>query len=76
MFCYQILDASLNKDADKTTKKWLTRVLVTRADHSDEMKEIKEEFHQLYGETLSQRIEEKIKGNYKDFLLTLLSKSD
>jgi len=70
------LDASLNKDADKTTKKWLTRVFVTRADHSDEMNEIKEEYNNLYGETLAQRIQEKIKGNYRDFLLTLLSKSD
>ncbi|KAL1193710.1 Annexin D4 [Cardamine amara subsp. amara] len=76
LYFSKILDASLNKEADKTTKKWLTRVLVTRADHSDEMKEIKEEYHQLYGETLAQRIEENIKGNYKDFLITLLSKSD
>jgi len=51
-------------------------VFVTRADHSDEMNEIKEEYNNLYGETLAQRIQEKIKGNYRDFLLTLLSKSD
>ncbi|EFH57874.1 ANNAT4 [Arabidopsis lyrata subsp. lyrata] len=76
LYFSKILDASLNKDADKTTKKWLTRVFVTRADHSDEMNEIKEEFNNLYGETLAQRIQEKIKGNYRDFLLTLLSKSD
>ncbi|XP_010509172.1 PREDICTED: annexin D4-like [Camelina sativa] len=72
----KILDASLNKEADKTTKKWLTRVLVTRADHSDEMKEIKEEYNKLYGVTLAQIIQDKIKGNYRDFLITLLSKSD
>ncbi|VVB02641.1 unnamed protein product [Arabis nemorensis] len=72
----KILDASLSENADKATKKWLTRVLVTRADHSDEMKGIAEVFHQLYGQTLAQRIQEKIKGNYRDFLLTLLSKSE
>ncbi|CAF1700604.1 hypothetical protein Bca4012_002226 [Brassica carinata] len=71
----KILNASLNKDADKGTKKWLTRVFVTRADHGD-MKEIAEEYNQLYGEPLAQTIQEKIKGNYRDFLLTLLSKSN
>ncbi|CAH8362911.1 unnamed protein product [Eruca vesicaria subsp. sativa] len=71
----KIVNASLNKDADKGTKKWLTRVFVTRADHND-MKEIAEEYNQLYGEPLAQTIQEKIKGNYKDFLLTLLSKSN
>ncbi|CAN8284846.1 unnamed protein product [Cochlearia groenlandica] len=72
----KILDASLNEEADKSAKKWLTRVIVTRADHCDDMKEITEEYNNLFGETLAQKIEEKIKGNYKDFLLTLLSKSD
>ncbi|CAN6835385.1 hypothetical protein F2Q70_00028568 [Brassica cretica] len=72
----KILNASLNKDADKGTKKWLTRVFVTRADHSDEMKDIAEEYNQRYGETLAQNIQEKIRGNYRDFLLTLLSKSN
>ncbi|CAN8287250.1 unnamed protein product [Cochlearia groenlandica] len=71
----KILNASLNKDADKGTKKWLTRVIVTRADHN-EMNEIAEEYNNLYGETLAQTIQEKIKGNYRDFLLTLLSKSN
>jgi len=75
LYFSKILNASLNKEADKGTKKWLTRVVVTRADHV-EMKEIAEEYNHLYGETLAQNIQEKIKGNYRDFLLTLLSKSN
>uniref|UniRef100_A0A1J3IMP3 Annexin D4 n=1 Tax=Noccaea caerulescens TaxID=107243 RepID=A0A1J3IMP3_NOCCA len=75
LYFSKILNASLNKEADKGTKKWLTRVVVTRADQV-EMKEIAEEYNQLYGETLAQNIQEKIKGNYRDFLLTLLSKSN
>lgn len=59
-------------DVHKNTKKDLTRVVVTRADI--DMKEIKAEYQNLYGVSLTQKIEETAKGNYKDFLLTLVAR--
>lgn len=55
---------------DKNTKKSLTRVIVTRADI--DMKEIKAQYHNLYGVSLPQKVEEVARGNYKDFLLNLI----
>ncbi|KAI4382960.1 hypothetical protein MLD38_008848 [Melastoma candidum] len=72
-FC-QILDVSLKNDAHKSMKKALTRVIVTRADV--DIKEIKEEFVKLYGVPLSKKIEDTANGNYRDFLLTLVSKGE
>ncbi|KAI4323527.1 hypothetical protein L6164_023124 [Bauhinia variegata] len=68
----KVLDAALKLDVDKNTKKALTRVVVTRADI--DMKEIKHEYHELYGVSLSQKIEDTANGNYKDFLLTLIAR--
>lgn len=55
---------------DKNTKKSVTRVIVTRADI--DMKEIKTEYHNIYGVSLPQKVEEVARGNYKDFLLNLI----
>lgn len=66
------MDAALKIDVDKNIKKSLTRVIVTRADI--DMKEIKTEYNNLYGVSLPQKIEETAKGNYKDFLLTLIAR--
>ncbi|XP_010554473.1 PREDICTED: annexin D4-like [Tarenaya hassleriana] len=71
----KLLDESLSEEADKKAKKWLTRVIVTRADHAD-MRETIEEYHRLFGQSLAEKIETRTKGNYKDFLLTLLARSD
>lgn len=71
-FYPQVLDSAMRIDVDKTTKKALTRVIVTRADI--DMKKIKAEYHNLYGVSLPQKIEETAKGNYKDFLLTLIAR--
>uniref|UniRef100_A0AB39A337 Annexin D4 n=1 Tax=Medicago sativa TaxID=3879 RepID=A0AB39A337_MEDSA len=68
----KVLDAALKIDVDKNIKKSLTRVIVTRADI--DMKEIKAEYNNLYGVSLPQKIEETAKGNYKDFLLTLIAR--
>ncbi|KAJ1413545.1 Annexin [Sesbania bispinosa] len=68
----KVLNTALRIDVDKSTKKALTRVVVTRADI--DMKEIKAEYHNLYGVSLAQKIEETAKGNYKDFLLTLIAR--
>ncbi|XP_027354690.1 annexin D4 isoform X2 [Abrus precatorius] len=68
----KVLNAALRVDVDKNTKKSVTRVIVTRADI--DMKEIKAEYHNLYGVSLSQKIEEIAKGNYKDFLLSLIAR--
>lgn len=57
---------------DKNIKKGLTRVIVTRADA--DMKEIKEEYQNLYGVSLTEKIEATANGNYKDFLLTLAAR--
>ncbi|KAF3448777.1 hypothetical protein FNV43_RR09490 [Rhamnella rubrinervis] len=70
----KVLDAALKNDAEKNTKKGLTRVVVTRADV--DMKLIKEEFHNLFGDSLSKKIEDTAHGNYKDFLLTLIARRD
>ncbi|XP_058766565.1 annexin D4 [Vicia villosa] len=68
----KVLDASLKIDVDKNVKKSLTRVVITRADI--DMKEIKTEYQKLYGVSLPHKIEETAKGNYKDFLLTLITR--
>lgn len=68
----KVLNASLDDQADKTTKKALTRVLVTRADI--DINEINQEFYKQHGVSLSTKIEERAKGNYKDLLLTLVAK--
>ncbi|KAI4339089.1 hypothetical protein MLD38_024068 [Melastoma candidum] len=68
----QILNESLKTDAPENMKKALTRVIVTRADV--DIKEIEEEFENLYGVPLLKRIESTSKGNYRDFLLALISK--
>ncbi|KAL3732605.1 hypothetical protein ACJRO7_029275 [Eucalyptus globulus] len=70
----QVLDLALEIDADKSTKKALTRVIVTRADV--DVKEIDEEFNKMYGVRLTKKIEDTANGNYKDFLLRLIAKGD
>ncbi|KAH7536645.1 hypothetical protein FEM48_Zijuj03G0006500 [Ziziphus jujuba var. spinosa] len=70
----KVLEAAMRNDADKSTSKGLTRVVVTRAD--TDMKLIKEEFHSEYGVSLSKKIEDSAHGNYKDFLLTLIARGD
>ncbi|KAK7317339.1 hypothetical protein RJT34_01476 [Clitoria ternatea] len=69
----KVLNGALRIDVDKNIKKAVTRVIVTRADI--DMKEIKVEYHNLYGVSLSQKIEEVAKGNYKDLLLTLIARA-
>ncbi|XP_062173772.1 annexin D4 [Alnus glutinosa] len=68
----KVLDMAMQKDVEKNTKKALTRVIVTRAD--TDMKEIKDEYHNQYGFSLSKKIEDTAHGNYKDFLLTLIAR--
>lgn len=64
----------MGSDSHKNTKKGLTRVIVTRADV--DMKEIKEEYMKLFGVSLSKKIEEKANGNYRDFLVTLITRDN
>ncbi|KAL6288739.1 hypothetical protein ACE6H2_006249 [Prunus campanulata] len=68
----QVLEISLRNGVDKNIKKGLTRVIVTRADA--DMKEIKEEYQNRYGVSLTEKIEATANGNYKDFLLTLAAR--
>lgn len=64
----------MRKESDHNTKKALTRVIVSRADV--DMKEIKEEYNSLYGVPLTQKIEDNANGNYKDFLLSLITRDE
>lgn len=68
----QALDEALKSGADEKTKDALTRVIVTRADV--DIQKIKEEYHRKYGVHISDKIEDIVNGNYKDFLLTLLAR--
>ncbi|KAJ4834984.1 hypothetical protein Tsubulata_019271 [Turnera subulata] len=70
----KVLDQSMKTDAEENTKKGLTRVVVTRAD--TDLKEITEEYNKLYGVPLAKRIEDTANGNYRDFLLSLISRED
>ncbi|XP_054795538.1 annexin D4-like [Prosopis cineraria] len=71
-FC-KALDAAMRAE-DKNTKKALTRVIVTRADI--DMSKITQEYHKHHGVSLSQKIAEVTKGNYKDFLLALIARGE
>ncbi|KAL8154902.1 hypothetical protein AgCh_000309 [Apium graveolens] len=66
------LDGAFNGEADEDTKDALTRVIVTQVDTN--MQKIKEDYHNKYGVQISDKIAEEVNGNYKDFLLTLLSR--
>ncbi|XP_021610995.2 annexin D4 [Manihot esculenta] len=68
----KVIDEAMRNDAEQHTKKALTRIIVSRADV--DMKEIKEEYSSLYGVPLSQKIEDNASGNYKDFLLALITR--
>lgn len=74
LFSFQVLDAALRDNAHKSTKKALTRVIVTRAD--TDIEEINEEYQNQYGVSLTEKIVETVNGNYKDFLLTLISRKN
>ncbi|CAI0560238.1 unnamed protein product [Linum tenue] len=68
----QLVDEALKNGAEENAKKGLTRVIVTRADL--DMKETETTFNNLYGATLAHRVEEATNGNYKDLLLTLITR--
>ncbi|KAG6421816.1 hypothetical protein SASPL_118373 [Salvia splendens] len=70
----KILEASLRCNVDELTKEAVSRVIVTRAD--EDMKQIREEFHRQFGIDLGKKIEDVANGNYRDFLLTLVARSD
>ncbi|CAN4108607.1 unnamed protein product [Withania somnifera] len=70
-----ILISSLRLDVEESAKDSVTRVLVTRADDNDR-KLIKDEFHSKYGTTLAAKIAQVANGSYRDFLLTIIAKSD
>ncbi|XP_057807819.1 annexin D4 [Salvia miltiorrhiza] len=70
----KILEASLRYNVDELTKEAVSRVIVTRAD--EDMKQIREEFNREFGVDLRKKIEDVANGNYRDFLLTLIARSD
>lgn len=66
------LDDAFNREADENTKDALTRVIITQVDAN--IQKIKEDYHNKYGVQISDKIDEEVNGNYKDFLLTLLAR--
>ncbi|GLT88557.1 hypothetical protein SLE2022_065770 [Rubroshorea leprosula] len=70
----KVLDSALKIDADKNAKKAVTRVIVSRAD--TDIKEINEKYHKQFGVSLEKKIKDTAKGNYRDFLLSLLAKGN
>ncbi|KAK1277667.1 Annexin D4 [Acorus gramineus] len=71
-FFSQVIEAALKEGSDEHAKEGLTRVVVTRADF--DMKEIKEEYHRRHGVAIEEDIKKSVRGNYRDFLLTLVAK--
>ncbi|XP_057976606.1 annexin D4-like [Malania oleifera] len=69
-----VLDEALKDNADEKAKQALTRVIVTRAE--TDMKGIKEEYQKKTNASLSDKIGEKTRGNYKEFLLNLVAIGD
>ncbi|CAN0917072.1 Annexin D4 [Linum grandiflorum] len=67
----KVVDEAMKKEADEKTKKGLTRVIVTRAD--TDMKETEIAYNNLFGASLTERVEEATNGNYKEMLVTLLT---
>ncbi|KAI3968158.1 hypothetical protein MKX01_018461 [Papaver californicum] len=74
MYFAKVLDMALAIGANENTKEGLTRVIVTRAD--TDMEEIKEQYDNLYGVQFLSKIEELTSGNFKDFLLALIQRSE
>lgn len=70
----KILDASLGYNVDEISKEGVSRVIVTRAD--EDMKQIRDEYFGEYGVDLRNKIQDVANGNYRDFLLTLIARSD
>ncbi|XP_065868313.1 annexin D4-like [Euphorbia lathyris] len=67
----KVLDEAMKPDADSSAKNALTRVIITQADA--DLKALTEQYQSVYGVSLSEKIESIAKGNYKDFLLALLT---
>ncbi|XP_031111089.1 annexin D4-like [Ipomoea triloba] len=67
----EVLGSSLRAEVNDTA---VSRVIVTRAEA--DMKQIRQEYLRKYRFNLPNRIEELANGSYKDFLLTLVAKSD
>ncbi|XP_051147392.1 annexin D4 [Andrographis paniculata] len=67
----KVLNASLDPSGHEEKKQGLTRITATRADV--DMKQIKQEYHDKYGEDLSTKVAQVANGNYRDFILTLIN---
>ncbi|CAN1316384.1 Annexin D4 [Linum perenne] len=61
----------MRPEADEKTKKGLTRVIVTRVE--TDLKDTEITYNNLFGAPLSERVRAETNGNYKDFLLTLIT---
>ncbi|KAH7863667.1 hypothetical protein Vadar_020508 [Vaccinium darrowii] len=68
----KVLDAALKPYANENAKEGLVRVIATRADV--DIGKITDEYRNEYGVSLAQKIEQIAKGNFKDFLLTMLAR--
>ncbi|CAN1316383.1 Annexin D4 [Linum perenne] len=67
----EVMDEAMRPEADEKTKKGLTRVIVTRVE--TDLKDTEITYNNLFGAPLSERVRAETNGNYKDFLLTLIT---
>ncbi|CAN1128209.1 Annexin D4 [Linum perenne] len=67
----KVMDEAMRPEADEKTKKGLTRVIVTRVE--TDLKDTEITYNNLFGAPLSERVRAETNGNYKDFLLTLIT---
>ena len=64
----------MKSNADEIAKEALTRVIVTQA--GVDMKLIEDDYNKKYGANLLKKIQERAKGNYREFLLALAAIAD
>lgn len=70
----EALDEALKEEADEFTQEGLTRIIISHADAN--LKDIRAEFQSRYGVDLTKRIQDRARGNYRDFLFSLIARGE
>ncbi|KAL8154337.1 hypothetical protein V2J09_012097 [Rumex salicifolius] len=70
----EALDAAMKEGANEFTQEGLTRILICHADAN--LKDIRGEYQNRYGVDLKKKIENRARGNYRDFLLSLVARGE
>lgn len=74
VYFIEALDGALKEGADEFTQEGLTRIIISHADAN--LKDIREEYNNRYGVDLTKKIEHRARGNYRDFLLSLVARGE